>query len=734
MSAHKHKKKKKKKQKELELASHSLPTSALHCNFRAQNVESWPATTTVTPRLSTNKSVAFLKSRSLARNPHSVLSNLLTNINASNKPLLLIEMEEFIHYELALPHNRHRDADPNAINESRIEVFDRVFDLFISEFKTYQPVLLQIKREYEDVLARCLRKMHSVRALERKMSTLERDHKDALAALDVAHSEALARKDAQIAALQTRVDEINAVHSDTDALLAQSAAEQRRLKAIAVDAQRSSQTFYGEVKKLQQSAVSAERAKASQCAEVRKLEMANRALSTSYESVVADLKRCQDEVDRAAVAEASQDEAKERDKKMRYLGDKVAEYKELYASLMADHQNLLDLYDSAAKERSDATEQFAALMSSSVGDERPVTPRPNWAKAVELNLVDAAAVTGKSTGDIMATLTTTLKQLEEKVEMLQGLVPDEKLREMAHRDESMFLDVDYDAATPKYLRYRGTIRKRRMAKRDCERMLHAIWKRKYAKATTREMELAEFLNEYLKTEFGIQSRVVETGYALLGALDRYGYDADCELFATILRGELSEDVYRDQVRFLDELMTRFVLADKHKKGELAKEHIERIVRKLCAAKSEQNMKKLLNALELNEPQPKVRYELLFKEDRDGNQGPFVEELRDQHLSEIQLFHAEISEQLKAVQNEYQQVTVQQIEETLQRLDPQKTQTEIDRYLCVGFGVSMRKSLASDLLVSLDTFTAKLATILVKRTGPNSIASSSSASPAPSFIF
>jgi len=306
---------------------------------------------------------------------------------------------------------------------------------------------------------------------------------------------------------------------------------------------------------------------------------------------------------------------------------------------------------------------------------------------------------------------------------------------MEEKDESMFFEVDFETTTPKYLRYRGTIRKRRMAKRDCERMLNAIWKRKYSSAKTKAMELGDYLSEYLKTEYGIQSRVVEMAYALLSALSRYGYDADCELFGTILKGELSEDVYRDQIEFLDELMTQFIARDKHKKGEIEKTEIEKIVRRLCAAKNEQNMRKLMNALELNDPSAKIRYELLFQEDRDGNQGPFVEELRDQHLSEIQCFQTEITEHLQKMQNTYQQVTVEQIEDTLKRLDPSKTQSEIDRYLCVGFGVSMRKSLASDLLVSLDTYMSKLATILVKRTGPQNVAAdSSSPSPAPSYIF
>ena len=330
-------------------------------------------------------------------------------------------------------------------------------------------------------------------------------------------------------------------------------------------------------------------------------------------------------------------------------------------------------------------------------------------------------IDGKSTDDIMAFMATHLHQLEQKVEMLQSIVTDDQLKDLEMKDDSMYMDVDYDASTPKYLKYKGKIRKRRMPKRDIEKLLNDIWTKKYSTKSSEKQSLQDYLYDYFKCEYGIQSRVVETGYAMLAALERYRYDADCELFLTILNGELSEDVYRDQKAFLNNMYSEFQGLDKKRNNKLMTEvlsklDIESVIRKLCQAKNEQNMKKLLNALDLNDPHDMVRYELLFKEDRDGNQGPFLEELRDQHLSEIQDFLGEIKKNLKSVMNEYQQVTVQQIEEILKTIDPLKPQNEINKYLCVGFGVSMVKSLAKDLLISCDNYYNKLSSILVKRSG------------------
>jgi len=543
---------------------------------------------------------------------------------------------------------------------------------------------------------------------------LDGERKREIAELHQSYKSQIEAKDRKIEELHSEINDMKAQHCSVDRLLAASAAEQEKVRSDWLSAQRSSRTFYGEIKALQSGRESAERALSGLHLSVRSLQASKRQLTASYLSAVNDLKRLQEEMDKTeGVADG---ELEDKEKKIKGLTSAVNEQRAMYRSLMADHQKVLDLLDELTKERQQLTARYATLMTHG-GDSRPVTPRPNWTKAVELKLMSLDAIEGKSTDDIVSVMATTLNQLEDKVEMLQSMVPDDKLKEMEVRDDSMYFDVDFDAETPKYLKYRGTIRKKRMAKRDCERMLSSIWKRKYSTESTAKMDLGDYLFDHLKCEFGIQSRVVETGYSLLNALQRYRYDADCELFATILDGELSEDVYRDQVKFLKALCAELEAADKKRTGTLPRAEIEGIVSKLCPAKNEQNMKKLMNALDLNDPEQRVRYDLLFKEDRDGNQGPFLEELRDQHLAEIDRFHRDIKDALKAAANQFGQVTVQQIERALNDLDRKKPKSELNKYLCAGFGVSMRASLADDLLISVDTFCKKLSAILVKRTGP-----------------
>lgn len=553
--------------------------------------------------------------------------------------------------------------------------------------------------------------------IQTKYNTLEKESNAKIEALKKEQQRELQQRDDKIDELFSHINDMKIKHENVDQLLSDAEAKHKELTEQLNDSQRSAKTFYQEIKRIESTLAHTETLKESAEAELRSLQIEHQKVSIAYDSVVNDLKRLQEEVDKGPAISSKQVE--EKDKKIRFLQEKVNEYKQLYQSLMDDHQNVLDLYQAVTKERQQQAQQYAALTQHEDGS-RPVTPRPHWDKAVELNFMKSESIDGKSTDDIVAFMTTTLKQLEKKVEMLQSVVSDDQLKELEIKDASLYMDVDYDNNTPKYLRYRGKIRKRRMPKRDLEKLLSGIWSKKYSSKTTEKMPLQDYLYDYFKCEYGIQSRVVETGYSMLAALERYRYDADCELFLTILNGELSEDVYRDQTQFIQSIHTEFKNVDSKKNskisGVLAKRDIQQIIRKMCPAKDPQNMKKLVNALDLNEPHDMVRYELLFIEDRDGNQGPWLEELRDQHLGEIQDFLNEIKQSLQSVMNQYQQVTVQQIEDMYKTLDPCKPQSELNKYVCAGFGVSMIKSLGKDLLISVDTYFKRLSTILVKRTG------------------
>jgi hypothetical protein len=51
-------------------------------------------------------------------------------------------------------------------------------------------------------------------------------------------------------------------------------------------------------------------------------------------------------------------------------------------------------------------------------------------------------------------------------------------------------------------------------------------------------------------QFRSHRLVVEWGYNIIHALEKYSYDNDCELFLKILRGELGENVMWEQMQMV----------------------------------------------------------------------------------------------------------------------------------------------------------------------------------------
>jgi hypothetical protein len=60
---------------------------------------------------------------------------------------------------------------------------------------------------------------------------------------------------------------------------------------------------------------------------------------------------------------------------------------------------------------------------------------------------------------------------------------------------------------------------------------------------------------------------VQMGYNLLFGLWKYSWDADCDLFLKILKDEVKEDVYVQQIALQEELSELFVQLDKAKGQE-----------------------------------------------------------------------------------------------------------------------------------------------------------------------
>jgi len=204
---------------------------------------------------------------------------------------------------------------------------------------------------------------------------------------------------------------------------------------------------------------------------------------------------------------------------------------------------------------------------------------------------------------------------------------------------------------PKYLRFNGKVRRRDLPKRDVELLVNDCWKQKgefdeanSAKGVPRS-SLEEYLFIYLQKRFGLQAMIAEWGYNLLEALYKYRHDADEEIFLYVLRNKMHEDFYHKQMamceNFEDELNKIYPDGTIPTKPDLIE-----FLRTFFPSKSEERFDELTEALDEQCPgDGPLEWSTLMEEDRQGDQGPFAEAMRDQDLQERQEYFEDIEEAL-----------------------------------------------------------------------------------------
>ena len=112
----------------------------------------------------------------------------------------------------------------------------------------------------------------------------------------------------------------------------------------------------------------------------------------------------------------------------------------------------------------------------------------------------------------------------------------------------------------------------------------------------------------------------------------------------------------------------------------------------------------------------VEHRLLFAEDKDGDQGDFAEEMRDQHVEERLKYAKDIENAMRECisnDNREETITISEAREAILAADQYKTEKELDTYIARGFGSPVNK-LQPDESVKISIFIKRLQAGLLKR--------------------
>jgi len=613
-------------------------------------------------------------------------SNILSNSQV--KPNLLQKLEGYLLRELRiLGSSNSSDA-----SEKRLQAFREVFDYFIDDFRTYKPLLSSIKQEYENMLELqkdTIRNLEPLKAMlvnvndqcEQKVLNLKQDDKKDLALAKKRNADLddviLTLKE-EIISLKQQVkkcqDEVEDVYkkyrdeSDSKKLLIQSLND---LKYQQEDSKRESGGENGDVEGNEEDSVFLRIALKKAREDLDKKSIKLSEVLADYGDVVPrrDFEKMEVQFEN--------------------MKEEFESLKTDYDTLRKEHTSLIDVHKKVVEQRDSFASDCERMRVSA-------TPRPDWNKCgffIEGGEERWAEVSsGCSTN--------------EKVDILLAEMSGqdiETIRSGVHGAVDFFEPRGITEDVPLYLRSSENVRNRHLSKYDTLLMIKDIWQQKIkdeGKNTFSEhTPMPDYLYKYLKQNFGVENMVVEWGYNLRDALLRYSSDKNISGFYGVLIDDLDEDIYYENLNFLEGLFRLFTTNDTDARGVLQKENFQNCLSSYFTSMSAEEVTNIVNSAEseLESSDGSISYSNLFNVDEAGNNGAFINYIRELCRQDKEDYMNELKAYFE--KNSTNDVSKQELSEALTKLNPVVNPDLCQKYVSLGFRDHTEEKLDISTIVS-----------------------------------
>ncbi|KAI8593023.1 hypothetical protein BDZ88DRAFT_476679 [Geranomyces variabilis] len=613
------------------------------------------------------------------------------------RPRFLLDILTYLKSELKqLGADVAQPGDPR-----RLQVYREVFERFIEEFKTYQPLLSDVKLEYERALQLQQTELNS---LYPSVSELAVQRHTANQLLETTKADAKRALDAQLQANHE-------VHRKCTVLSAELESLQREHKKL--------------TEELQRWDARSEELVSSKIAEIRsEMHMLERTYQEELRAKdisMTDLQR--------AVRRTQEEKA--------VLAAKLSAMEKTYEGMVtkADHANVLkDLADAkaditklmleveteaAAKRR---FEDEATLAQTALEREQD-NKYPDW-EYVESMCPSGiqqweALCKGKDYNDSIILLMREIVKAQASRGMTRAK---DSAGGMGYADSEprFFVGLGVSASVPKHLRYKGKIRNRQISRKNLCLLLRDIWTAKAvhdsteaakSKRTYQRSTLSDFLYGYLKKRFGTQEIVAEFGYNIHEAAKKHQFQSvECLLFYHILDDSLDEQVYHHQSHKIERLKDLFYRldVDLHEgkgRGIVPKSDVMAALKTHWPNKTDVQMLQLSQALDADQPGNNLTYRWLFQSDVECMFLDIVREqemeMREKYLTGLtDLFCTSLRTESQKTRTRENigtfRLTVLDYTRGITRFDPTKPKADVEKLLSRGFGgpVAQLKSRAA----------------------------------------
>ncbi|CAB3982888.1 Hypothetical predicted protein [Paramuricea clavata] len=340
--------------------------------------------------------------------------------------------------------------------------------------------------------------------------------------------------------------------------------------------------------------------------------------------------------------------------------------------LMKEHSTLLDVQRKTEDERKEYAKECENMR-------RCATPRPRWAKCGQY--IEGGEERWKELSSD--------KTSDDMVDILLAEITgtDIAVIQAGSNTAEEFLEGQGTGTNiPKYLRYEGKVRNRRISKRDALLLVKDVWQERLSseiETTDPEYEpLSSFLHSYLERRFGAESMTFEWAYNLQDACVRYQHDPRIGLFHGILSGEVDEALYHDQRAMFKKLSDALMAADPGDSDDwsVPKHVFESCVRKCFPVFGEQAIADLMKLAESETSGENVLYKNILKEDDEGGMTLFVDKIFDFDRMGRIAYVREIENNLDGKSD----VSEGELRQAFMNVDPDLPVSILDQYVSRAF--------------------------------------------------
>ncbi|CAG5134361.1 unnamed protein product [Candidula unifasciata] len=591
------------------------------------------------------------------------------------KPRFLEQLENFLKKELkALG---VADVQPN---ELRLQAYREVFEYLIDDFKTYKPLLAAIKNEYEMMLAHQRQQIRQLEPLKQMVVTVSEQCEQKILAVRNEELQEMAELKKENRNLYAQISSLRNQHEDL----------REQVERLKIKLQEEYHKYRDEcdARKLlvadindlryQQEDYLASRAEAEQNQETEEDPLVLKlALIKTREAETAATQRLNEMIANYGDVVPRRD-YEMLETKLKELEQKLEESHNDFRKLQAEHNAVLDIQKQIVQKRDEFYIELETLKRSS-------TPRPAWDKCADF--VQGGIVRWKELSEG--------KRSNELVDVLLSEIQSGGFVDTVGAD--YFDPQGTGPEVAEYLRCDQPVRNRRLSKRDTVLLIRDIWRTKSAKDAERtdgsRQNMGEFLAEYLKSRFPLEQIVLEWGYNLHDACQRYANDEIIGLFWSVLNGEADEEIFHSQLMTIHRLLTSMTKLDAQKgnEGILSFEDFRKCLVEFFHLSDQENeattvtimMKAVQDELEITDEQP-VDYKVLFTEDDEGKTGPFLDEVKKFLKTQKETYINDIKENF----SDSSPVSVDDLMRAISMADPEISNEKMHEYLTWAFNTTI----------------------------------------------